>query len=47
MSCTSVLNAHFIFYCTKSKQKKCTKVLVSIRNAAAYGRMHRINKNTA
>lgn len=44
MWCTSLPDAHFIFYCTK---QKCTNVLVSIENAAARGRVRRINKNTA
>lgn len=36
MSCTSIPNAHFIFYCTKSKQK-CTNVLVSIQTCGCVG----------
>lgn len=41
MSCTSVPNAHLIFYCTK---QKCTNVLVSMKSAVASGRMYRTNK---
>lgn len=41
MSCTSVLNAHLIFYCTK---QKCTNVLVSMKSAALSGRIYRTNK---
>lgn len=43
MSCTSVPNAHLIFYCTK---QKCTNVLVSMKSAVLSGRMYRTNKTT-
>lgn len=43
MSCTSVPNAHLIFYCTK---QKCTNVLVYMKSAVVSGRMYRTNKTT-
>lgn len=43
MSCTSVPNAHLIFYCTK---QKCTNVLVYMKSAVVFGRMYRTNKTT-
>lgn len=45
MSCTSIPNAHFIFYCTK--QSRSVPMCWFLLRVRLCGRMHRTNKTTA